>query len=299
MTVKILSGKEVAKAIRGEVAQRAAVYLQRVGRKPGLAVVIVGDDPASQVYVGRKEKASAAVGFVSRTIRMPADSTQGQVMQAVQDLNEDAEVDGFLVQSPLPRHMDERALIDAIDPAKDVDGFHPVNVGRMMAGLPALMPCTPAGVVELLRRCDVPVKGTHAVVVGRSNIVGKPLAAMLMQKRDGADATVTVCHSSTGDLAAHTRQADILVAAMGRPRAITADMVKPGAVVVDVGIHRIDDPSAPRGTRLVGDVDFDGVSGVASAMTPVPGGVGPMTVAMLMVNTMQAAEAAVGMTQGE
>ena len=295
MAVKILSGKDVAKTIRGEVALRAATYLERVGRKPGLAVVIVGDDPASQVYVGRKEKASAAVGFYSRTIRMPADSTQQQMLQAVHDLNADADIDGFLVQSPLPRHMDERALIDAIDPAKDVDGFHPINVGRMMAGLPALLPCTPAGVVELLRRCDVPVKGAHVVVVGRSNIVGKPLAAMLMQKRDGADATVTVCHSSTGDLAAHTRRADILVAAIGRPRAITAEMVKTGAVVVDVGIHRIDDPSAPKGTRLVGDVDFDGVSQVASAMTPVPFGVGPMTVAMLMVNTMQAAEAAAGL----
>ena len=289
MTARILSGTEVARAVRADVAERAARVAKRLGRPPGLTVIIVGDDPASKVYVGRKEKASAAVGIRSQTQRLAEDTTQDELLARVAALNTDEAVDGVLVQLPLPRHMDEQAVIEAIHPDKDVDGFHPVSVGRLMTGLPGLRSCTPAGVVELLHRCEIPIRGKHAVVVGRSNNVGKPLAALLMLK--GEDATVTVCHSRTPDLAHHTSQADLLVAAMGRPQAITADMVKPGAVVVDVGIHRIDDPEAKNGTRLVGDVDFAAVSEVASAITPVPGGVGPMTVAMLMYNTVCSAEA--------
>ncbi len=289
MSAKILSGTEVARAVRADVAERAKEVQQRLGRPPGLTVVLVGDDPASRVYVGRKEKASAAVGIRSQTHRLPAETSQDDLMALVDQLNADETVDGILVQLPLPRHMDEQAVIEAIAPDKDVDGFHPISVGRLVTGLPGLRSCTPAGVVELLHRCEVPIAGKHAVVVGRSNNVGKPLAALLTLK--GEDATVTVCHSRTADLAHHTRQADVLIAAMGRPRAITADMVKPGAVVVDVGIHRVDDPTHPKGSRLVGDVDFGPVSEIASAITPVPGGVGPMTVAMLMHNTICAAEA--------
>jgi methylenetetrahydrofolate dehydrogenase (NADP+) / methenyltetrahydrofolate cyclohydrolase len=293
MTAKIISGKDVARQIREEVAVRAAAVTETLGRPPGLDVVLVGDDPASHVYVGRKEKASAAVGIRNHTHRLAEDSSQDELMELVDRLNADDEVDGILVQLPLPPHMNEQAVIEAIAPDKDVDGFHPISVGRLMTGLPGLRPCTPAGVVELLRRSDVQVSGAHAVVVGRSNNVGKPLANLLLLKGLAGDATVTVCHSRTPDLAAHTRQADILVAAMGRPLAITAEMVKPGAVVIDVGIHRVEDATAPRGTRLVGDVDFDAVSEIASAITPVPGGVGPMTVAMLMFNTVAAAEARV------
>jgi len=291
MTARIISGKDIARTIRGEVAERAAVVTRKLGRPPGLTVVLVGDDPASAVYVGRKEKASAAVGIRSVTLRRPAATTQEEILAIVAQLNADPEVDGVLVQLPLPGHVDDQAVIDAIDPAKDVDGFHPVSAGRLMTGMAGFRPCTPAGIVELLQRSDVPTTGAHAVIVGRSNIVGKPLAALMLLK--GTDATVTVCHSRTRDLSSQTRQADILIAAMGRPRAIGADMVKPDAAVIDVGIHRIDDPTAPRGTRLVGDVDFDPVAEVASAITPVPGGVGPMTVAMLMHNTVASAEAKV------
>ena len=289
MTARILSGTEVAMAVRADVAARVEQLVPRLGRAPGLTVVLVGDDPASSVYVGRKEKACAAVGIRSQTHRLPTETSQAELMALVDALNADETLDGVLVQLPLPRHMDEQAVIEAIHPDKDVDGFHPISVGRLVTGLPGLRSCTPAGVVELLRRCEVPVAGMHAVVVGRSNNVGKPLAALLTLK--GADATVTVCHSRTADLALHTRRADLLVAAMGRPRAITADMVKPGAVVVDVGIHRVDDPTHPKGSRLVGDVDFGPVSEIASAITPVPGGVGPMTVAMLMHNTVESAAA--------
>ena len=292
MTARIISGKDVAKAIRGEVAIRAAKVTEALGRPPGLTVVLVGEDPASQVYVGRKEKASAAVGIRSVTLRKPAGTTQEEILEIVARLNADPTMDGVLVQLPLPDHADDQAVIEAIHPDKDVDGWHPISAGRLMTGMPGFRPCTPAGIVELLRRSEVPLTGAHAVIVGRSNIVGKPLAALMLLK--GTDATVTVCHSRTRNLASFTRQADILVAAMGRPQAIGADMVKPGAAVVDVGIHRIDDPTAPRGTRLVGDVDFAAVSEVASAITPVPGGVGPMTVAMLMHNTVVSAEARVG-----
>lgn len=290
MTARIISGTSVAKTVREEAAARAAVVSARIGRPPGLTVVLVGEDPASQVYVGRKEKASAAVGIHSVTLRLPADTSEEVLLDTVARLNADPTVDGVLVQLPLPGHIDEQRVIEAIDPAKDVDGFHPVSQGRMLSGLPGLRPCTPAGIVELLQRSEVALAGARAVIVGRSNIVGKPLAAMLMQK--GVDATVTVCHSRTRDLAEHTRGAHVLVAALGRPQAITADMVREGAVVIDVGIHRLEDADAPRGTRLVGDVDFEPVSRVASAVTPVPGGVGPMTVAMLMRNTVEAAATA-------
>ncbi len=292
MAARIISGTAVARTVREEAKARAAELREPLGRAPGLTVVLVGEDPASQVYVGRKEKASAAVGIRSETLRLPADTDQATLLDTVQRLNGDDGVDGILVQLPLPGHIDEQTVIETIDPAKDVDGFHPVNQGRMLAGLPGLKPCTPAGIVELLQRGGVPLSGARVVVVGRSNIVGKPAAAMLMQK--GIDATVTVCHSRTRELGTHTRAADVLVAALGRPRAITAEMVRDGAVVIDVGIHRIDDGEggARLGrTRLVGDVDFDGVSRLASAITPVPGGVGPMTVAMLMRNTVEAAAA--------
>jgi len=292
MAARIISGTAVARTVREEAKARAAELREPLGRAPGLTVVLVGEDPASQVYVGRKEKASAAVGIRSETLRLPADTDQATLLDTVQRLNGDDGVDGILVQLPLPGHIDEQTVIETIDPAKDVDGFHPVNQGRMLAGLPGLKPCTPAGIVELLQRGGVPLSGARVVVVGRSNIVGKPAAAMLMQK--GIDATVTVCHSRTRELGTHTRAADVLVAALGRPRAITEEMVRDGAVVIDVGIHRIDDGEggARLGrTRLVGDVDFDGVSRLASAITPVPGGVGPMTVAMLMRNTVEAAAA--------
>jgi methylenetetrahydrofolate dehydrogenase (NADP+) / methenyltetrahydrofolate cyclohydrolase len=287
MTARIISGKAVARTVREEAAERVRQIRGPLGRAPGLTVVLVGEDPASMVYVGRKEKASAAVGVRSETLRLPADTDQATLLETVRRLNADEAVDGVLVQLPLPGQIDEQTVIEAIDPAKDVDGFHPLNQGRMLAGLPGLRPCTPAGIVELLQRGGVPLAGARAVVVGRSNIVGKPVAAMLMRK--GVDATVTVCHSRTRELAVHTRTADVLVAALGRPQAITAEMVRDGAVVIDVGIHRIDDGEG--GTRLVGDVDFDGVSRLASAITPVPGGVGPMTVAMLMRNTVEAAAA--------
>jgi methylenetetrahydrofolate dehydrogenase (NADP+) / methenyltetrahydrofolate cyclohydrolase len=294
MTARILSGKDTSRVIREEVKQRATAFALRAGRPPGLTVVLVGEDPASQVYVGRKEKASAVVGVRNETIRLPAETPEADLLALVARLNADAAVDGILVQLPLPPQMDERRVIEAIDPAKDADGFHPINQGRLLAGIPGLRPCTPAGIVELLVRGGVETRGAHAVVVGRSNIVGKPVAALLMQKGDGADATVTICHSRTVDLPSYTLEADILIAAMGRPRAITAEMVKPGAAVIDVGIHRIEDATAPKGTRLCGDVDFDPVAEIASAITPVPGGVGPMTVAMLMHNTVAAAEAALG-----
>ncbi len=288
---RIISGKDVARQVREEAAGHTREVAERLGRPPGLTVVLVGEDPASQVYVGRKEKASAAVGIRSITLRLPADTDQEILLDTVARLNADDTVDGVLVQLPLPEQIDEQTVIEAIDPRKDVDGFHPISQGRMLAGLPGLRPCTPAGIVELLERDPVPLAGARAVVVGRSNIVGKPVAAMLMQK--GTDATVTVCHSRTRDLGAITREAEVLVAALGSPRAITAEMVRPGAVVIDVGIHRIPDADAPRGTRLVGDVDFGPVSEVAAAITPVPGGVGPMTVAMLMRNTVLAAAARV------
>ena len=284
---RLMDGTATARAVRGRVAADVAALVAR-GVTPGLSVVLVGEDPASAVYVRNKARACEEAGMRSETIRLPAETTQAELLAVVDRLNADARVHGILVQMPLPRQIDGEAVIRRIEPEKDVDGFHPVSVGELLIGTGAgFAPCTPAGVMELLRVYEVPTRGAEVVIVGRSNIVGKPMAALLMQP--GVDATVTVCHSRTRDLAAHTRRADILVAAIGRPRFVTADMVRPGAVVVDVGINRIDDPTARGGARLVGDVDFDAVRAVAALVTPVPGGVGPMTIAMLLANTVRAA----------
>ena len=277
---RLIDGKAIAQAVRADVARDVAAYTAASSRVPGLATVLVGEDPASQVYVRNKVAACREAGMESFHEPMPDDSTQEQVEAMVERLNGDDRVDGILVQSPLPRGLDFKRVLERIDPAKDVDGFHPLNVGRLVAGQPTLVACTPAGVMELLRRSETPLEGAEAVVVGRSDIVGKPVALLLLHE----SATVTVCHSRTRDLPAVTRRADILVAAVGRPRMITGDMVKPGATVIDVGINRTAD-------GLVGDVDFEPAAEVAGAITPVPGGVGPMTIAMLMRNTLTAASA--------
>ncbi len=287
MTARLLDGKALAADLRAEAAAEAAAYLAQAGRAPGLGVILAGDDPASRSYVTAKEKACAEAGIASREILLPGNAARTQLLAAVAELNADDAVDGILVQLPLPDPAMEDEVIAAMDPDKDVDGFHPVNAGRLALGLPAFVPCTPAGIVELLRRAGVELRGAEAVVVGRSRIVGRPLSILLSQK--GADATVTVCHTRTRNLAEHTRRADILVAAAGRPGTVTADMVKPGAVVVDVGVNRVPDASKARGYRLAGDVDFEAVREVASAITPVPGGVGPLTIAMLLKNTVAAA----------
>lgn len=292
MTARILDGERTAREVRREVAERVA-RLREQGIVPGLAAILVGDDPASAVYVRNKERDAAEVGIYSETFRLPGTASEAELLDLIAHLNADPRFHGILVQTPLPAHMDERRVMEALDPRKDVDGLHPENMGRLLLGTPRFIPCTPHGIQQLLLRNGYHPQGRHVVICGRSEIVGKPLAALLMQKAEGANATVTVCHTGTTDLAAFTRQADILVVAMGRPRAITAAMVKPGAVVVDVGITPVPDPSARRGTRLMGDVDFESVSAVAEAITPVPGGVGPMTRAMLVVNTAQAAEQAV------
>ncbi len=283
----ILSGKEVSKAVAARVQAQVETLNSQHGLTPGLAVVLVGDDPASRVYVNSKAKKCLKLGIHSAKHELPADATQEDVLELVEQLNHDDAIHGILVQSPPPKQIDERAVIETIDPAKDVDCFHPVNVGRMLIGdEDGFVPCTPAGIVEILKYYKVETSGKHAVILGRSNIVGKPMAALLSRKADYANCTVTMCHSRTADLAGMCRQADILVAAIGRPEMVTADFVKDGAVVIDVGINRVDDPGAKRGYRLVGDVAFDEVSAKASAITPVPGGVGPMTIAMLMQNTV-------------
>ncbi len=289
MTAKLILGKEVSEEIYGELRQRIDALKAR-GVVPGLAVVLVGDDPASQVYVRKKGEMCEQLGMRSETIIMPAETTQEELLAKVAELNSDPGIHGYLVQLPLPGHIDEQAVIDAIDPSKDVDCFHPSNVGRMLIGDPDFLPATPAGVQQMLVRSGVDTAGKHVVVVGRSNIVGKPMAAMMMQKGPGADSTVTVVHSRTEGLADITRSADILIVAIGRPRFITADMVREGAVVVDVGTNRVEDPTHPKGSRLVGDVDFEAVREKASYITPVPGGVGPMTICMLMANAVRAAE---------
>ncbi len=284
-----IDGVAIAAQIRGEVAQQV-VALGAHGVVPGLSVVLVGDDPASSVYVANKEKASREVGMRSTTLRYPATITQDELLAVVERLNADRAVHGILVQMPLPSHIDPDVVIRHIAPHKDVDGFHPVNVGKLLIGhTDGLMPCTPSGVIELLQRSQVVTRGAEVVVVGRSNIVGKPMAALLMQARDGGDATVTVCHSRTRDLAAHTRRADILVAAIGRAEMITGDMIKHGATVIDVGMNRVPDASRPSGFRLCGDVHFPSAVEVAGRITPVPGGVGPMTIALLLRNTALAA----------
>ena len=293
MTAKLILGKEVSEEIYGELRQRIEALKAR-GVTPGLAVVLVGDDPASQVYVRKKGEMCEELGMRSTTIVMPKETTQEELLRKVAELNADPSIHGYLVQLPLPDHIDEEAVIDAIDPSKDVDCFHPSNVGRMLIGDPDFLPATPAGVQQMLVRSGIETAGRHVVVVGRSNIVGKPMAAMMVQRGAGADSTVTVVHSKTPNLAEITSTADILVVAIGKPRFITADMVKEGAVVIDVGTNRIQDPTHPKGSRLVGDVDFDAVKEKASYITPVPGGVGPMTICMLMTNAVRAAERVVG-----
>lgn len=288
-TADLIKGKDVSSEIYSELSERISC-LKSKGVTPGLAVILVGDDPASQVYVRNKGLKCEELGMRSITVRMPETTTEEELLGKIYDLNRDSSVHGFIVQLPLPKHIDEDKVIDAIDPKKDVDGFHPVNVGNMLIGKPGFLPATPAGVQQMLVRSGIETSGKHVVVVGRSNIVGKPMAALMVQKAKGADATVTVVHSRTKDLPDLTRQADILIVAIGKPRFITADMVKEGVVVIDVGTNRVDDPSSPKGSRLVGDVDFQGVSGKASKITPVPGGVGPMTICMLMANTVAAAE---------
>ena len=288
MTAKILDGKALAEEIRGEVATGVAEMQQKHSVTPGLAAVLVGDDPASAIYVRNKRRACEEVGMVSDTFLMPADSTNEQVLARVQALNKDPRFHGILVQLPMPPQIDERLIIESLDPTKDVDGLHPFNVGKLVQGRADFVPGTPAGIQQILLRNGHDPAGANVVVCGRSDIVGKPMALLLMQRADGANATVTVCHTRTKNLAEITRQADILVAAIGLPSTITADMVKEGAVVIDVGINRVDDASQKRGYRLEGDVDFDAVSKKASAITPVPGGVGPMTIAMLLVNTLTA-----------
>ena len=291
MTARLLDGAALGRTIRGEVAE-AVKELRDRGIVPGLAVVLVGEDPASQVYVRSKGRACEEAGMHSVTVRLPADASEAAVLAQVDQLNADPAIHGFLVQLPLPGHIDSSKVIERISPAKDVDGFHPVNVGKLVMGDPSgLKPATPSGVQEMLVRSGVETQGAHAVVVGRSMIVGRPMANLLLQAGPGGNATVTVAHSRTRDLAAVTRSADILIVAIGRAEMITGDMVRPGAVVIDVGMNRVDDPSSPRGYRLAGDVAFAEVAEVASAITPVPGGVGPMTIAMLLKNTLQAAQA--------
>ena len=290
---RLIDGSAVAKKVRDQVAVDVAALRAR-GVVPGLTVVLVGDDPASAVYVGGKEKASREAGMAGETIRLPGTTSQAELLALVDQLNHDETVHGILVQMPLPKQIDPETVIDRISPAKDVDGFHPVNVGKLLIGnTDGFVPCTPAGVQVLLGEYGVRTSGAHCVVIGRSTIVGKPMAALMMQPGPLGDATVTVCHSRTRDLAGQTRQADILIAAVGRAQLVTAEMVKPGAVVIDVGMNRIADPSTKSGTRLVGDVDFEDVRRVASLITPVPRGVGPMTIAMLLRNTVTAAQRSV------
>ncbi len=289
MTADLILGKDVSQEIYGELEVRIAA-LKLNGITPGLGVVLVGDDPASQTYVSMKGKKCQELNMHSDTFIMPESTTQVELLAKVNELNMDSKIHGYLVQLPLPKHIDEQAIIDAIDPLKDVDCFHPSNVGRMLIGDPYFLPATPAGVQQMLIRSGLETTGKHVVIVGRSNIVGKPMAAMMMQKEKGANSTVTVVHSKTEDIASFTRQADILIVAIGKAKFITEDMVKEGAVVIDVGTNHIPDPTKKSGTRLVGDVDFDSVKEKASAITPVPGGVGPMTICMLMANTVHAAE---------
>jgi methylenetetrahydrofolate dehydrogenase (NADP+)/methenyltetrahydrofolate cyclohydrolase len=293
MAAKIIDGKAVAAEIRREIADRVKALKAR-NVTPGLVVVLVGEDPASTVYVRNKVKACEDVGVQSENIRLPATTPEKDLVDLVKKLNDDPKWHGILVQMPLPKGIDGSKIINTITPEKDVDAFHPFNVGKLLIGEPIFMPCTPAGVQQLLVRNGHDPKGKHVVVCGRSNIVGKPMAAILVQKKPGANATVTLVHTGTKDLAQYTRQADILVAAAGSPRMIKAEMIREGAVVIDVGVNRVDDPGSPKGWKLAGDVDFDAVKEKAAAISPVPGGVGPMTITMLLQNTVKAAEMRLG-----
>lgn len=289
-TFQLLDGKHCSEAVRAEIAAKAAAVTAERGRAPHLAAVLVGNDGASRTYVESKVKACATVGFRSSLIELPASTTEAELLDLIAGLNRDRDLDGFIVQLPLPKHISEEKVTLAIDPRKDVDGFHPESLGRMVLGLPGFLPATPAGIVELLRHYDVPTVGKHCVVVGRSNIVGTPMSILMSRNTEPGNCTVTLTHSRTKDLASITRQADILIVAIGKPEFITADMVKEGAVVVDVGIHRITDPSKKSGFRLVGDVKADEVAPKSSWFSPVPGGVGPMTITSLLLNTLKAAQ---------
>ena len=290
MTAVIIDGNKIAQEVRNEVAQGVTELHAKHGIVPGLAAFLIGDDPASAIYVRNKHRACQEVGIFSETFKLPADITQDELIGRIRDANEDDRFHGVLVQLPLPPHMDERTVILSMDPDKDADGLHPLSLGRLVEGKPMFVPGTPAGIQELLKRTGYQTDGKHVVICGRSNIVGKPAAILLMQKAEWANATVTVCHTGTKDLARFTRSADILIVAIGKANAITADMVLENTVVIDVGMNRVPDDTSKRGYRLVGDVDFEEVSKKAAAITPVPGGVGPMTVAMLMLNTLRAAQ---------
>jgi methylenetetrahydrofolate dehydrogenase (NADP+)/methenyltetrahydrofolate cyclohydrolase len=293
MAAKIIDGKQIAADMRAELKGEVA-KLKAKNIVPGLGVILVGEDPASQSYVTAKERACENIGIYSDDNRLPADATQQQLIDLVNQMNDDPKINGILVQLPLPKHLNESEVLLAISPDKDVDGFHPMNIGKMVAGEKTFLPCTPHGIIKLLQRSGVTIEGAEVVIVGRSNIVGKPIANMLIQKSPTGNATVTVCHTRTKDLASHTLRADIVVAAAGRPNTITADMVKNGVVIIDVGVNRVEDATKKRGYRLTGDVDFEKVMEKASLITPVPGGVGPMTITMLLYNTVESAKAAAG-----
>jgi methylenetetrahydrofolate dehydrogenase (NADP+)/methenyltetrahydrofolate cyclohydrolase len=294
MAAQIIDGKQISAEMRAELKQEIT-RLKKQGIVPGLGVILVGDDPASQSYVTAKERDCEEIGIYSDDNRLPASISQKKLMALVEKMNNDPKINGILVQLPLPEGFNESEVLFAINPAKDVDGFHPVNVGKIMIGEKAFLPCTPHGIVQLLLRSGVTIEGANVVIVGRSNLVGKPLANMLIQKKPNANATVTICHTRTKDLSSHTKRADILVAAAGRPNTITADMVKEGAVVIDVGVNRIEDATKKNGYRLVGDVDFEAIKEKASLITPVPGGVGPMTRTMLLYNTVESAKINAGL----
>ena len=294
MTAQIISGTEIAREIRAELKEEIAELKEKHNLVPGLVTVLVGEDPASQVYVGQKEKTSGNLGIYSERYDLPAETGQEELLALIDKLNKDPKIHGILVQLPLPKHLNESEILFAIDPKKDVDGFHPVSLGKLMIGEPDYIPCTPHGIPQLLVRSGVKIEGAEVVVVGRSNIVGKPIANILLQKKEGANATVTICHTRSKDIAFHTKRADILIVAAGKAKAITADMVKEGVVVIDVGVNQIG--TTAEGKRILsGDVDFEAVKEKASAITPVPGGVGPMTITMLMMNTVRAAKAAAGL----
>ncbi len=291
MAAKIIDGKQIAARIQQELKVEVA-RLKQQGIVPGLGVILVGDDPASKSYVTAKEQACEQIGIYSDDNRLDASTSQKELISLVERMNGDPRINGILVQLPLPKGLNESEVLLRIDPDKDVDGFHPMNVGKMVVGEKTFLPCTPHGVIQLLIRSGVKLEGANVVIVGRSNIVGKPLANMLIQKNEKGNATVTVCHTRTKNLAWHTKNADIVIAAAGRPNTITADMIKAGAVVIDVGVNRVDDPTKKKGYRLVGDVDFEAVKQKASLITPVPGGVGPMTITMLLYNTVESAKRA-------
>ena len=295
MSAKIIDGNKIAEIIRSELSQEIQALKQDQNVTPGLAVVLVGDNPASKVYVRNKNRSCHAIGIYSEQHDLSAETPENELLDLIDKLNADDKIHGILVQLPLPDHIDENKVINAILPEKDVDGFHPVNLGKLMIGEPGFLPCTPYGIQKMLIYSDVATEGANVVVVGRSNIVGKPIANILLQKQEGANATVTICHSRTKDLPAVAREADILIAAIGRPEFVTADMVSEKTVVIDVGINRVDDPSSKRGYRLCGDVKFDEVSEKCRAISPVPGGVGPMTITMLLYNTVQSAKKKAGL----